>query len=76
MNKYRTLLSVILALALLSFEPPVAQAQKAIQILGFEVKDNHIDAELLDIFVEKKVYQAIEAFHGQEYVEPEPQSKS
>ncbi len=53
-----------------------APLEKAIQILGFEVKDNHLDAELMDIFVKKKVYQAVEAFHGKEYVEPEPQSKS
>ncbi len=51
-----------------------APLEKAIQILNFEVKDNHLCPELVDIFIRDKVYQVIEAFADQEYEEPEPKS--
>jgi HD-GYP domain-containing protein (c-di-GMP phosphodiesterase class II) len=31
--------------------------EKALDILGFEVKDQHLDADLVRIFVEAKVWQ-------------------
>jgi len=47
-----------------------APLDKAIQILKFEVKDNHLDPELVDIFVKKKVYRAVTQFKEAEYAEP------
>jgi HD-GYP domain-containing protein (c-di-GMP phosphodiesterase class II) len=47
-----------------------APLEKAIQILKFEVKDHHLDTDLVDIFVKKKVYRAVEQFKDAEYVEP------
>ncbi len=47
-----------------------APLEKAIQILKFEVKDQHLDPELVDIFVKKKVYRAVEAFREADYAEP------
>ncbi|MEE9274486.1 MAG: HD domain-containing phosphohydrolase [bacterium] len=51
-----------------------APLEKAIQILKFEVKDQHLDPALVDIFIKEKVYQAVENFHDVEYQEPEPKS--
>jgi HD-GYP domain-containing protein (c-di-GMP phosphodiesterase class II) len=51
-----------------------APLERAIQILKFEVKDNHLCPELVDIFIKDKVYQVVEAFADQEYEEPEPKS--
>ncbi|MDP7167576.1 MAG: HD domain-containing phosphohydrolase [Nitrospinota bacterium] len=51
-----------------------APLEKAIQILKFEVKDNHLCPELVDIFIKDKVYQVVEVFVDQEYEEPEPKS--
>ncbi|MDA1000619.1 MAG: GAF domain-containing protein [bacterium] len=48
-----------------------APLDKAIQILRFEVKDNHLCPELMDIFVKRKVYQAVDQFKDVEYQEPE-----
>lgn len=47
-----------------------APLEKAIQILKFEVKDQHLDPELVDIFIKKKVYRAVEQFREAEYAEP------
>ena len=47
-----------------------APLEKAIQILKFEVKDHHLDPDLLDIFVKKKVYRAVAQFKEAEYTEP------
>jgi len=33
--------------------------QKALDILGFEVKDNHVDGELVRIFTEAKVWESV-----------------
>ena len=44
-----------------------APFERAIQILNFEVKDNHLCPELVDIFIRDKVYQAVEAFEDVEY---------
>ena len=33
--------------------------EKALDILGFEVKDNHLDADLVRIFTEAKIWTAI-----------------
>lgn len=44
-----------------------APLERAIQILKFEVKDNHLCPELVDIFINEKVYQAVEAFSDAEY---------
>jgi HD-GYP domain-containing protein (c-di-GMP phosphodiesterase class II) len=35
--------------------------EKALDILGFEVKDNHIDGELVRIFTEAKVWEPVMA---------------
>jgi len=35
--------------------------QKALDILGFEVKDNHVDGELVRIFTEAKVWEPVMA---------------
>jgi len=35
--------------------------QKALDILGFEVKDNHVDGELVRIFTEAKVWEGVMA---------------
>lgn len=32
--------------------------EKALDILGYEVKDGHVDGDLLDIFINKRIYQA------------------
>jgi len=47
-----------------------APLEKAIQILKFEVKDQHLDPDLVDIFIKKKVYRAVEQFREAEYAEP------
>ena len=31
--------------------------ERALAILGFEVKDDHVDPELLDVFIECRVYE-------------------
>ena len=36
--------------------------ERALQILDFEVKDRHIDAELVRLFKEHEVYRALSAF--------------
>ncbi|MFP6868188.1 MAG: HD domain-containing phosphohydrolase [Nitrospinota bacterium] len=48
-----------------------APLEKAIQILKYEVKDNHLCPELVDIFIKQRVYQSIDAFEDVEYVEEE-----
>jgi HD-GYP domain-containing protein (c-di-GMP phosphodiesterase class II) len=48
-----------------------APLEKAIQILKYEVKDNHLCPELVDIFIKSRVYQSIDAFEDVEYVEEE-----
>ncbi|MBT3350704.1 MAG: GAF domain-containing protein [Nitrospinaceae bacterium] len=44
-----------------------APLERAIQILNFEVKDNHLCPELVDIFIRDKVYQVVDAFEDVEY---------
>ena len=34
-------------------------AEKALNILGFEAKDQHVDQQLLDIFIDAKLYQLV-----------------
>jgi HD-GYP domain-containing protein (c-di-GMP phosphodiesterase class II) len=34
-------------------------AERALKILGFEAKDNHIDSDLLEIFINAKLYQLV-----------------
>ena len=34
-------------------------AERALKILGFEAKDNHIDSELLEIFISAKLYDLV-----------------
>ena len=34
---------------------------KAIDILGFEVKDGHLDSELVQLFVDSKAWQSLSA---------------
>ncbi len=36
--------------------------EKAIDILGFEVKDGHLDAELVQLFVDCKAWESLSAF--------------
>jgi len=48
-----------------------APLDRAIQILKFEVKDQHLCPELVNIFINKKVYRAVDQFKDAEYVEPE-----
>jgi HD-GYP domain-containing protein (c-di-GMP phosphodiesterase class II) len=38
---------------------PAVPLPRALQILGFEAKDGGIDAELLDLFIERQVYRAV-----------------
>jgi hypothetical protein len=38
---------------------PAVPLSRALQILGFEAKDGGIDAELLDLFIERQVYRAV-----------------
>jgi response regulator RpfG family c-di-GMP phosphodiesterase len=38
-------------------------AEKALDILGFEVKDNHLDAELVRIFIESKTWAQVMGMH-------------
>ncbi len=40
--------------------------KKALQILGFAVKDGHLDKELYDLFVSKKVYETYEKQFNEE----------
>jgi HD-GYP domain-containing protein (c-di-GMP phosphodiesterase class II) len=40
--------------------------ERALQILDFEVKDRHIDAELVRLFKEHEVYRALSAFGNDE----------
>ena len=48
-----------------------APLERAIQILKFEVKDNHLCPELVDIFIKDKVYQVVDAFKDEIYEEEE-----
>ncbi len=34
-------------------------AERALNILGFEAKDNHVDQDLLDLFIDAKIYQLV-----------------
>ncbi|MGF1464528.1 MAG: HD domain-containing phosphohydrolase [Sandaracinaceae bacterium] len=34
--------------------------ERALDILGFEVKDNHVDGDLVDLFVQAEVYREVE----------------
>ena len=36
--------------------------EKAIDILGFEVKDGHLDAELVQLFVDSKAWESLQSF--------------
>lgn len=48
--------------ALTAHDRPYKKAvplEKALDILGFEVKDQHIDADLVKIFVESKVWTVL-----------------
>ena len=36
-----------------------ASTERALQILNFEVKDDHVDPDLLDIFIEGKVFDSV-----------------
>lgn len=38
------------------YKPPMP-VEKAIKILEFEVKDNHLDRELFEIFINEKIYE-------------------
>jgi HD-GYP domain-containing protein (c-di-GMP phosphodiesterase class II) len=38
--------------------------QKALDILGFEVKDGHIDGDLVRIFVEARIWEPVMAGQG------------
>jgi HD-GYP domain-containing protein (c-di-GMP phosphodiesterase class II) len=40
--------------------------EKAMQILGFEVKDNHIDGDLVELFTVHEVYRAIDGMSPSE----------
>lgn len=37
--------------------------EKALDILGLEVKDNHVDGELVRIFTEAKIWESVMAAH-------------
>lgn len=40
-------------------------------VIKFEIKDEHLYSQLLDIFIKKKVCRAVGTFRDAEYVEPE-----
>ena len=49
--------------ALTAWDRPYRKAissERALNILDFEAKDNHIDQDLLDIFVNSKLYRLVE----------------
>ena len=33
--------------------------ERALNILGFEAKDKHVDLDLLDLFIDAKLYQLV-----------------
>ncbi len=55
--------------ALTAWDRPYKKAippEKAIDILGMEVKDGHVDADLLQIFIDAKVFARIDELRGVE----------
>jgi len=38
--------------------------EKALDILGFEVKDGHLDAELVQLFVDSKPWEKLESLRS------------
>jgi len=55
--------------ALTAWDRPYKKAippEKALDILGMEVKDGHVDAELLKIFIDAKIFTRIDELRGVE----------